>query len=82
MIVAKAHFAAALLLAAGTCAGSPAAEVACGENALRLYAKPLAYEVMRGGKTLVPKTGIGICIDGKWLGDGALPREVVRGESA
>ena len=82
MIVAKAHFAAALLLAAGTCAGSPVAEVACGENALRLYAKPLAYEVLRGGKTLVPKTGIGICIDGKWLGDGALPREVVRGESA
>ena len=64
------------------CAGSPAAEVACGENALRLYAKPLAYEVMRGGKTIVQKTGIGICIDGKWLGDGALPREVVRGESA
>ncbi len=61
---------AALLLAAGTCAGNPTAEVACGGNALRLYANPLAYEVLRCGKTLVPKTEIGICIDGKWLGGG------------
>ena len=73
---------AALLLAAGAFAGNHAAEVACGENTLRLYANPLAYEVLRDGKTLVPKTGIGICIDGEWLGGGAAPREVVRCESA
>ena len=73
---------AAMLLAAGTCAGNPAAEVVCGENALRLYANPLAYEVLSGGKTLVPKTGIGICIDGKWLGGGAPPRDVVRSACA
>ena len=82
MICAKAHFASALLLAAGTCAGNPAAEVVCGENALRLYANPLAYEVQRGGETLVLKTEIGICIDGKWLGEGVSPREVVRGGTA
>ena len=73
---------AALLLAAGACAGNPVAEVVCGENALRLYANPLAYEVLRCGKTLVPKTEIGICIDGKWLGGGTSPREVVRSACA
>ncbi|MCR5751056.1 MAG: glycoside hydrolase family 97 catalytic domain-containing protein [Kiritimatiellae bacterium] len=82
MMGEKFHFAAALLLAAGTCAGNPAAEVACGKNALRLYANPLAYEVLRCGKTLVPKTGIGVRVDGKWLGEGAAPREVVRVASA
>ena len=82
MIVAKAHFAAALLLAACTCAGNPVAEVACGENALRLYTNPLSYEVLRGGKTLVQKTEIDICIGGRWLAEGAASREVARAACA
>ena len=41
-------------------------------NEIRLYAGPLAYEVLSGGTTLVPKTEIGIEIDGKNLKDAKL----------
>ena len=82
MICSKANFAAALMLAACTCTGNPVAEVACGENALRLYANPLSYEVLSGGKTLVQKTEIDICIGGRWLAEGAASREVARAACA
>ena len=39
----------------------------CGDNEIRLYAAPLSYEVLKGGKTLVEKTQIGVCLDGKCL---------------
>ena len=64
MIVAKAHLAAALLLAAGTCAGSPAAEVACGENAL-----PAAGFVRVAGTGLVDENGKAFRIRGTTLGN-------------
>ena len=38
-------------------------------NEIRLYEKPLAYEIVSGGKTVVPKTEIGIELDGKNLKD-------------
>jgi len=47
-------------------AGADAA-AKCGDNEIRLYANPLSYEVLKGGKTLVEKTQIGVCLDGKCL---------------
>ena len=38
-----------------------------GENEIRLYASPLSYEVLKGGKTLVEKTAIDVCLDGVCL---------------
>ncbi len=41
-----------------------AAKASFDKNEIRLYAQPLAYEVVRGGKTLVAKTPIGVKVDG------------------
>ncbi len=40
------------------------AVAAYGENEIRLYASPLAYEVVRDGRTVVAKTPIGLTLDG------------------
>ncbi len=40
------------------------AKAVFGENEIRLSANPLAYEVVRKGKTLVAKTPIGLKVDG------------------
>ena len=53
---------------AGCClmpgANKPYVSAECGENEIRLYPSPVAYEVVRNGKTLVAKTPIGLCVDG------------------
>lgn len=36
-----------------------------GKNQIRLYSSPLAYEVVRDGVVVVPKTEIGMKVDGK-----------------
>lgn len=41
-----------------------ATDAVFGGNAIRLYAEPLAYEVLSGGKTLVPRTEISLTLDG------------------
>ena len=40
------------------------ARVTFGDNEIRLYTSPLAYEVVKGGQTVVLKTGIGLKLDG------------------
>ena len=61
-----------LLLGAATAVGcgSLFADELCAKaelagNEIRLYAKPLAYEVLRDGDVLVSKTKIGMKLDGK-----------------
>ena len=50
---------------AGTAAADTlAAKTQFGRNEIRLYAEPLAYEVLRDGVPVVPKTPIGIMLDG------------------
>ena len=46
-----------------------------GKNEIRLYAAPLAYEVLRNGKVVVARTEIGLKVDGECLkaADGRLP---------
>ena len=71
---------AACAVAAGavycTSAARPAAEVVCGGNAIRLFANPLSYEVLRDGKVLVPATEIDVCLDSRSLAGGAALRDV------
>ena len=55
-------------VAAVGCAGLAQADelsarVAYGDNEIRLYTSPLAYEVLKDGKTMVSKTGIGLKLD-------------------
>ena len=57
---------------AGTLAGT--AKSPDGQNEIRLWANPLAYEVRRGGETLVAKTEIGLKVDGRRLGPVATVR--------
>ncbi len=52
------------VVAPSSFAAAPVAGAACGGNAIRLYAEPLAYEVVSGGKTLVPRTEIAFKLDG------------------
>ncbi len=40
-------------------------------NAIRLYDNPLSYEVSRGGVVLVPRTSIGLCINGECFAEDA-----------
>ncbi len=40
-------------------------------NEIRLYTEPLAIEALRDGKVLVPKTEIGLRVDGKCVVEGA-----------
>ncbi len=69
-----------LLLIAGAlngCVGtseecSPEASARFRENEIRLYAQPLAYEVVRNGKTVVAKTPIGMKMDGACLANAKL----------
>ena len=48
------------------------AKASYGKNEIRLYANPLAYEVVRDGKTMVAKTPIGLKLDGACQKDAAL----------
>ena len=41
------------------------------DNEIRLYANPLAYEVLKAGKVVVGKTEIGLILDGKKVGPSA-----------
>ena len=69
---------AAAMLAGCNC-GNPVSEISAvspdGKNVIKLYANPLAYEVLRNGKTVVAKTEIGLKVDGVALAmkDGKLP---------
>jgi len=40
-------------------------------NEIRLYTEPLAIEALRDGKVVVPKTDIGLRVDGKCVAEGA-----------
>ena len=40
-------------------------------NAIRLYDNPLSYEVSRGGVVLVPRTSMGLCINGECFAEDA-----------
>ena len=42
-----------------------------GKNEIRLWTKPLAYEVVRGGAVVVAKSEIGMKVDGKRLVPGS-----------
>ena len=46
------------------------------DNEIRLYANPLAYEVLKAGKVVVGKTEIGLVLDGKKVGPSAQFAEV------
>jgi len=67
MIVAAATFA-----FSAAAFGAADASAHFGGNEIRLYANPLAYEVVKDGRTLVSKTSIGVCLDGKCLAKGAV----------
>ena len=56
----------AAAMAVSTCAfaAGPVAEAAYKGNSIRLYANPLSYEVAKDGMVLVPRTPIGLCVDG------------------
>ena len=78
---------AAALLAGCDC-GNSVSEISAvspdGKNEIRLYANPLAYEVLRNGRSVVAKTEIGLTVDGTALAaeEGKLPcgkREVLAG---
>ena len=64
----------------GTFAG--AAKSPNGQNEIRLWANPLAYEVRRGGETLVAKTEIGLKVDGHRLGPVATVQRTQAGTRA
>ena len=49
-----------------------------GRNEIRLHADPLAYEVLRDGKVVVAKSGIGMTVDGACLTKGAKAPKTVR----
>jgi len=57
--------ASAAFLAIGAEPGAPVASLSLERNEIRLYASPLAYEVVKDGTAVVPKTEIGLCLDGK-----------------
>ena len=67
------HFALAAAAAAGFAgtafADSLVTKASFKGNEIRLYEQPLAYEIVSDGKTVVPKTVIGIELDGKCLRD-------------
>ena len=56
----------------------PVATAECQGNSIRLYSAPLSYEVAKDGKVVVPRTEIGLCVDGKELGRGAKVSKPVR----
>ena len=68
-----------LMMVAAAAAGSAglaradelAAKTVFGDNEIRLYAKPLAYEIVKSGETVVAKTAIGIKLDGVCRKDAA-----------
>ena len=69
---------AAALLAGCNC-GNPVSEISAvspdGKNVIKLYADPLAFEVLRNGKVVVAKSAIGMKVDGVALAmkEGKLP---------
>ena len=69
-------FGALCLAVAGCCecnrGGSDASAVSSdGRNEIRLFANPLAYEVLRDGVVVVGRTPIGMKVDGRCLCEGA-----------
>ena len=74
----------AAAMAVSTCAfaAGSVAEAVCKGNAIRLYANPLSYEVAKDGKVLVPRTPIGLSVDGTCVAKDArlssVPRSAVR----
>ena len=66
-------------LFAGCDCGNPVSEISAvspdGKNEIKLYASPLAYEVLRNGKIVVARTEIGLVVDGVSLAmrEGKLP---------
>ena len=78
---------AAMAAAAAGCAGSAAADSLAASarfarNEIRLYAGPLAYEVLRDGMPVVPKTEIGIRLDGTCRKDAKPTGVAERAENA
>jgi alpha-glucosidase len=59
---------------------APCAAAAFEGNEIRLYSEPLAYEVLCGGKAVVPKTGIGVKVGGKCLAADAKAPQVTSRE--
>ena len=47
-----------------------------GHNEIRLQLKPLAYEVLRDGQTLVAKTHVGMKVDGACLSKDAMVKDI------
>ncbi len=79
--MALAAVSAGLILPAS--ADSVAATATCGRNEIRLYEQPLAYEVVRDGKAVVPKTPCAVMLDGRCQKDAKLVKAVkARGGSA
>jgi hypothetical protein len=77
------HAAIALcFVSAAACAVEPVATAECQGNAIRLYAQPLAYEVVKDGKVVVPRTEIGLRVDGKDLGCSERAMVTVKNSSA
>lgn len=63
---------AAVGMTASLMAGAvPAVKNTYDRNEIRLYTEPLAIEALRDGKVLVPKTEIGLRVDGKCIAEGA-----------
>ena len=47
-----------------------------GRNEIRLYARPLAYEISRDGVTVAAKSEIGMTVDGRRIGEADAPERV------
>ena len=58
----------------------PVATAKDGSNEIRLYEKPLRYEVLKGGVVVVPATKIDLKVDGKWIFGNAKAKRVKSGE--
>ena len=74
-IAVAALFAGCAALFAGCCSSPDLSkgyvEAKYSGNGIRLYANPLAYEVLKDGKVVVGKTEIGLVLDGKKVGPAA-----------
>ena len=64
-------FAAVGMTASLMAGADPAVKNTYDRNEIRLYTEPLAIEALRDGKVLVPKTEIGLRVDGKCIAEGA-----------
>ena len=69
-------FAAVFAAAFAASAREPVAKAVFGPSEIRLYAQPLAYEVLRKGAVAVPETAISITLDGRERGLSEAPAAV------